>query len=107
MNRKEFTEHYIEHYINILHCPSIGKYPEKEDYLKNEIQQLADIDKISYPLALDKIYSVFFRQCQCLDAGPDSNNLGEIERDIKKAIINLLSLKRLEGKDNKDENMEH
>ena len=44
MNRKEFTKQYKEftkHYNNILHCPGLEKYPEKEDYLKNEIQQKA------------------------------------------------------------------
>ena len=55
MKKKEF----IEHYINIFNFPDIGKHPEKEDYLKNEIQQLADIDKISYQLALDKMYGIF------------------------------------------------
>lgn len=52
MTRKEF----IESYNNILNFPSLGIYPEKEDCLKSEIQRLADIDKISYPLVLNKIY---------------------------------------------------
>ena len=56
MTKKEL----IKHYNNILHCPDLEKYPEKEDYLKKEIQQLADIDKISYQLALAKIHDVFF-----------------------------------------------
>ncbi len=90
MKKKEF----IEHYNNILNCPSIGKYPEKEDYLKNEIQQLADIDKISYQLALDKIYSVFYRQY--LEADPDDN-------EIETATVNLLFLRCLEGKEHQDE----
>ena len=56
MTKKEL----IKHYNNILHCPDLEKYPEKEDYLKKEIQQLADIDKISYQSALAKIHDVFF-----------------------------------------------
>ena len=50
MTRKEFKKHYI----NILHCPDVEKCQEKEDYLKNEIQQLADT--IDYRLkALKKL----------------------------------------------------
>ena len=90
MNRKEFTKHYL----NILNCPSIGKYPEKEDYLKNEIQQLADIDKISYSLALDKICDAFFGRYLWTDF--DNNNF----KDIETATVNLLFLRCLEGKDN-------
>lgn len=86
MTKKEFNKHYN----NILHCPDLEKYPEKEDYLKNEIQQLADIDKISYQLALDRIHDVF------LWTDPNDNNFRELEI----AINNLLFLKRLEGLDN-------
>ena len=86
MKKKEF----IEHYNNILNCP-IEKYPENLDYLKNEVQQLADIDKISYPSALDKIYSVFFNQY--FDADPDDNNF----REIKTATVNLSFLRLFEG----------
>ena len=87
MKKKEF----IEHYNNILNCPYIGKYPEKEDYLKNEIQQLADIDKISYQLALDKMYGIFLSQYfdQYFDADHDDNNF----REIQKATLNLIVLK--------------
>ena len=85
MNRKEFAKHYN----NILNFPSIVKYPEKEDYLKNKIQQIADIDKIPYSLALDKIYSVFFSQY--LETDLDDNN----SREIKTATTNLLFLKSL------------
>ena len=100
MTKKEL----IKHYNNILHCPDLEKYPEKEDYLKKEIQQLADIDKISYPLALDRIHDVFFSQYlefsrQYLKNDLDDNNF----KDIKKAIINLLFLKRLEGKEHENE----
>ena len=87
MKKKEF----IEHYINIFNFPDIGKHPEKEDYLKDEIQKLADIDKISYSLALDKTYDVFFSQY--LETDLDDNNF----KDIKKATVNLLFLKCLEG----------
>lgn len=87
MNKKEF----IEHYNNILHCPDIVKHPEKEDYLKNEIQQLADIDKISYLLALDKMYGIFLSQYfdQYFDANHDDNNF----RETQKATLNLIVLK--------------
>ena len=87
MNRKEFTKHYI----NIFNFPDIGKHPEKEDYLKDEIQKLADIDKTSYPLALDKIYDVFFSQYfdQYFDADHDDNNF----REVQKATLNLIVLK--------------
>ena len=92
MTNKEFTKHYL----NILNCPYtsfwiFGKYSEKEDYLKNEIQQLADIDKISYPLALEKIYSVFFNQY--LDTDLDDSNFKKIEN----ATINLSFLRHFEG----------
>ena len=90
MTIKEFTKHYN----NILKFPKLGIYPEKEDCLKSEIQRLADIDKISYPLALDKIYSIFLSQY--LEADPDDSNF----RDIQKATVNLLFLKELEGLDN-------
>ena len=105
MTKKEFTKHYN----NILNCPSIGKYPaEKEGYLKNEIQQLADIDKISYQLALDKMYGIFLSQYlefshRYVWTDLDDSNF----KDIKKVIINLLFLKRLEGKEHKDESMEY
>lgn len=87
MKKKEF----IEHYNNILNLPDIRKHPEKEDGLKDEIQKLADIDKISYPLALDKIYNVFFTKYLWTD--PDDSNF----RDIEKAIINLSLLRHLKG----------
>ena len=101
MTKKEL----IKHYDNILHCPDLEKHPEKEDYLKKEIQQLADIDKISYQLALAKIHDVFFGRYlefshRYLWTDLDDNNF----KDIKKVIINLLFLKRLEGKEHENEN---
>ena len=87
MNKKEFTKHYI----NILHCPDLEKYPERTYDLKDEIQQLSDIDKIPYRVALNKIYSVCFRQYS--EADPDSNYF----RDTQKATINLSFLIYLEG----------
>ena len=100
MTRKEF----IEHYNNILNFPDLGIYSKKADGLKDdiqkladglkdEIQKLADIDKISYPLALDKIYSVFFSQY--LETDPDDSNF----KDIEKATNNLLFLSVMEGLD--------
>ena len=89
MPRKEFTKHYN----NILNCPSIGKYLEKEDYLKDEIQRLADIDKIPYRVALDRIYNVF------LWTDPNDSNFRELEI----AMNNLVFLRCLEGKEHKDE----
>ena len=93
MNRKE----YIKHYVNVLNCPNLGIHPEKEDYLKNEIKQLADIDNISYPLALSTIRNDFLMQY--LETDFDDNDFKKIET----ASMNLSFLKRLEGKEHKDD----
>lgn len=87
MTRKEF----IEHYNNILNFPDLRIHQERMYDLHDEIQRLADIDKISYPSALDKIFSVCFRQY--LEADRDSNYF----RDTQKATINLSFLIYLEG----------
>ena len=93
MNKKEFTKHYI----NILHCPDLEKYPERTYDLKDEIQRLADIDKISYSLALSKICDAFLSQyLHDLDADPDGSNF----RQIETATNNLVFLRCSEGENN-------
>lgn len=86
MTKKEF----IKHYNNIMNFPDIGIHPEKRYELANEIQRLADIDKIPYRIALHKICDAFFSQY--LWIGVDDSNLKEIE----KAICNLSFLRYLE-----------
>lgn len=89
MTIKEITNHYT----NILNCPDLGIHPERTDDLKNEIKQLADIDHISYQLALEKNYSFFL--AQYLNIDPDDDNVKKIET----ATINLLDLCSIEGLD--------
>lgn len=86
MTKKEFTKHYI----NILNFPSLGIYPEKRYELADEIQRLADIDKIPYRVALSTICDAFFSQYLWTD--PDDSNFKEIE----KATCNLSFLRYLE-----------
>ena len=89
MTIKEITNHYT----NILNCPDLGIHPERTDDLKNEIKQLADIDHISYQLALEKNYSFFL--AQYLNIDPDDDNLKKLDTSIK----NLSLLRHLEGLD--------
>lgn len=79
MTRKEF----IKRYSNILNFPDVRKYPARRYELEHEIKRLADIDKMPYRVALEKIGSVFLKQC--LEADPDDNNLRELET----ATLNL------------------
>ena len=87
MKKKEF----IKHYINIFNFPDIGKYPAKQYDLHDEIQRLADIDKIPYPLYLDKICDAF--SMQYVETDFDDNDFKKIET----ASINLSFLRYLEG----------
>ena len=89
MTKKEFTKHYN----NILNFPSLGKYPEERYDLHDEIQRLADIDKISYPLYLNKICWEFDRKY--LETDPADNNSKKIET----ASTNLFFLRSMEGLD--------
>lgn len=71
MTKKEF----IKHYSSILNFPNLEIHPERTDDLKDEIQRLADIYKIPYRVAIEKIGSAFLRQS--LETDPDDNNFGK------------------------------
>ena len=90
MTNKEFTKHYL----NILNFPDLGIYPERRYDLHDEIQRLADIDKISYHFALNKICSIFSRQYD-LETEHDDINYKKIET----ASTNLFFLRAMEGLD--------
>lgn len=89
MKKKEL----IKHYNIILNFPSLEIHPERKNELKAEIQRLADIDKISYQLALVKVSDNFFNQYE--ETGPDDEHLKKIET----ATENLFFLKKMEGLD--------
>ena len=93
---KELKKEKDTIYNNILNFPAIVKYPERKDDLKNKIKQLADMDHISYQVALEQIWSAFLTQyletLGNLETNPNDNNF----RKIETATNNLFLLKDME-----------